>query len=325
MDKSIKWGILGAGKIAAKFASDLNKTDGCELVAVASTSLERAQQFAIEHQIRYSFGCYDDLFGVELDVIYIATPHTFHKQHTLLCLSQGVGVLCEKPFAMNESEVVEMIALAKSKNVFLMEAMWSRFMPSILAAKSCIDAGNIGVIKTIHADFGFNAVFDEKSRLFDPALGGGAFLDIGIYPAFLSLFLLGYPSKIMAASIFASTGTDETTSFIYQYDNQSTALLNCTVSTHTDCDARIYGTLGSIKIHGRFHDASRITYYNAEGTEIETLNFERETFGYNYEIIEVNRCLREGLSESPNWSLADSNKLIHLLDKTREAAKIIYG
>jgi predicted dehydrogenase len=324
MTKTIKWGILGAGKIAAKFASDLNKTDSCELVAVASTSLERAQQFAITHKAKYSFGNYDALFGIELDVIYIATPHTYHKEHTLLCLNNGVGVLCEKPFAMNETEVDEMVKLARSKNVFLMEAMWSRFLPSFLKVKSSIAEGRIGEIKTIDADFGFKAIFDEKSRLFNPELGGGAFLDIGIYPAFLSLFLMGYPSKIMAASTFAPTGTDETTSFIYQYDNQATALLNCTVGSYTDCEARIYGSKGSIQMQGRFHEAIRITFFGAEGEELETLEFPRNTFGYNYEIEEVNQCLRNGLTESPNWSLADSNKLIHLLDKTREVAKIVY-
>ena len=324
MDKIIKWGILGAGKIAAKFASDLNKTEGCELVAVASTSLERAQTFALTHAAKHSFGAYEDLFSIELDVIYIATPHTFHKEHTILCLNHGVGVLCEKPFAMDESEVDEMISLAKAKKVFLMEAMWSRFLPSFLNVKEAVESGRIGQIKTIDADFGFTAVFDEKSRLFNPSLGGGAFLDIGIYPAFLSLFLLGYPSKISAVSVFASTGTDETTSFIYQYDNHATALLNCTVGAYTDCEARIYGSSGSIRMWGRFHEAKRIIFYDSEGQEMETLEFPRETFGYNYEILEVNNCLRNGLIESPNWSLADSNKLIHLLDKTREVAKIVY-
>jgi predicted dehydrogenase len=205
-----------------------------------------------------------------------------------------------------------------------MEAMWSRFLPSFLKVKSSIEEGRIGEIKTIDADFGFKAIYDEKSRLFNPELGGGAFLDIGIYPAFLSLFLMGYPSKILAASTFAPTGTDHTTSFIYQYDNEATALLNCTVSAYTDCEARIYGSIGSIQMQGRFHEATRITFFGAEGEELETLEFPRDTFGYNYEIEEVNDCLRKGLTESPNWSLADSNKLIHLLDKTREVAKIFY-
>lgn len=324
MTKTIKWGILGAGKIAAKFASDLNKTDGIEIVAVASTSLGRAQQFALDHQVQYAFGSYEDLFSVDLDVVYVATPHTYHKEHTLLCLNKGVGVLCEKPFAMDETEVEEMVAVARKNGIFLMEAMWTRFLPSTLKVLAWIADGKIGKLKTIHADFGFKAAFNEKSRLFNPNLGGGAFLDIGIYPAFLSLLLLGYPSKIYAASIFAETGTDETTSFIYQYDNQCTAVLNCTVVAHTDCEARIYGEYGSIRMHGRFHEAKNLTLYTLDGVEVETLEFPRETFGYNYEIEEVNDCLRKGLLESPSWSLAHSNMLIHLLDKTREVAKIVY-
>ena len=324
MAQVIKWGILGAGRIAAKFASDINKTPDCVVHAVASSSLEKAQQFAIDHQGKLAFGNYQELFTSGVDVIYVATPHTFHKEHTLLCLENNIPVLCEKPFGMNEQEVVEMIKLAREKKIFLMEAMWTRFLPSSLKTQEIIKSGIIGKIKTIDANFGFKSVFDENSRLYNPALGGGAFLDIGIYPAFLSLFLLGYPSKIWASSIFAPTGTDETTSFIYQYDNETTAVLNCTVSAETNCEANIYGEKGSITIHGRFHEANQISLKLNGSETVETFDFPREAFGYNYEIEEVNACLREGKSESEIMPLSFSQKLIHLLDKTREAAQIIY-
>ncbi|MCP9769697.1 gfo/Idh/MocA family oxidoreductase [Lacihabitans sp. LS3-19] len=324
MKETIKWGILGAGRIAAKFAADLNKTPGCELLAVASTSLERAQEFALEYNGKHAFGSYQELFSTEIDVVYVATPHTSHKEHTLLCLNNNVGVLCEKPFAMNQGEVDEMIQLAKEKGLFLMEAMWTRFLPTTLKAQSLIAEGKIGNIKTIAADFGFKAEFDPKSRLFDPKLGGGAFLDIGIYPAFLSLLFLDYPSKILAASIFAPTNTDETTSFVYRYDNESTAVLNCTVKSNTDCEARIYGDMGSIKLNRKFHMATSLTLMDVDGNEVETFDYPRDTFGYNYEIEEVNKCIANKQTESELMPLSLSLKLIHLLDKTREAATIVY-
>jgi predicted dehydrogenase len=324
MAQVIKWGILGAGRIAAKFASDINKTPNCVVHAVASSSLEKAQQFALDHQGKLAFGNYHELFTSGVDVIYVATPHTFHKQHTLLCLENNIPVLCEKPFGINEPEVLEMIKMAREKKIFLMEAMWTKFLPSSLKTLELINSGLIGKIKTIDANFGFKAVFDEHSRLFNPTLGGGAFLDIGIYPAFLSLFLLGYPSKISASSIFAPTGTDETTSFIYQYDNETTALLNCTVGANTNCEANIYGEKGSITIHGRFHEAQEISVKSNDTDELQTFSFPRNTFGYNYEIEEVNACLRAGKIESDILPLSFSQKLIHLLDKTREAAQIVY-
>lgn len=323
MEKVIKWGILGAGRIAEKFASDLNKTSNCVLVAVASTSRERAEDFYRRHGAQFFFGNYEELFSVELDVIYIATPHNFHAQHTLLCLKNKVGVLCEKPFAMNEMEVTEMIALAKKNETFLMEAFWTRFLPTTIKALQLINAGAIGKIITLHADFGFLATFDPEGRAFNPLLGGGAYLDIGIYPTFLSLLLLGYPSSIKASSVFASTGVDLTTSFIYRYDNESTAVLNCTFGGNTNCEAQIYGDKGKIIINSRFHEANSITLILNSG-EIEKFDYPRDTFGYNFEIEEVNSCLREGKTESDILPLSFSKKLIHLLDKTREQAKIIY-
>jgi predicted dehydrogenase len=324
MKENIKWGILGAGRIAAKFAADLNKTPGCVLLAVASTSLERAQNFATAYNGKFAFGSYHELFSTDIDVVYVATPHTSHKEHTLLCLNHNVGVLCEKPFAMNQGEVDEMIHLAKEKGLFLMEAMWTRFLPTTLKIQSLISDGKIGNIKTIAADFGFKAEFDSKSRLYDPKLGGGAFLDIGIYPAFLSLLLIGYPTQIFAASTFSPTNTDETTSFVYKYDNESTAVLNCTVAATTDCEARIYGDAGSIKIHSKFHMATCLSLLDIDGNTVETFDYPRDTFGYNYEIEEVNKCLVNKQTESDLMPLSFSLKLIHLLDKTREASSIFY-
>jgi predicted dehydrogenase len=324
MSRTINWGIIGIGRIAEKFASDLATLENTTLLAVASTSLERASEFARVHQVPNAFGSYEEIFSVpDLDVVYIATPHTLHAYCTKLCLEKKVAVLCEKPFAMNESEVREMIDLAKANDTFLMEAMWTRFLPGTLKVLELIQSGAIGDVKTIHADFGFIAPFNPQDRLLNRDFGGGAFLDIGIYPAFLSLLILGYPSGILASGVTGSTGVDETTSFIYTYDDQSTAVLNCTLTAETRTEAFIYGTLGHIHIKPKFHENKFIELVLNDET-VQAFDFPRETLGFNYEAAEVNKCLTEGKKESELWPLSQSLKLVHLLDKTREKAGIKY-
>lgn len=324
MGETIHWGIIGIGKIAEKFASDLATVQNCKLVAVASRSIERATDFKERHQADYAFGSYEEIFESEkLDAIYIATPHSMHAECTKLCLNRGVAVLCEKPFAMNEKEVREMISLAKSTNTFLMEALWTRFLPSTKKVIEIVENGAIGQIKNIQADFGFTPPFLPERRTLNRDLGGGAFLDIGIYPAFISLLLLGYPSSILAASTHGPTGVDETTSFIYKYDDTSLANLSCTFGANTNIEAIIYGSLGQIHMKRKFHESKEIVL-QIDGKEPEAFLFPRETFGYDYEIEEVNECLRMGKKESDLWPLSQSLKLIHLLDRTREKAGIEY-
>lgn len=318
----IKWGIIGIGKIAEKFTQDLATVSGCEIYAVASTNLERAQSFAIKHGAAFAYGSYEEIFNApELDVVYIATPHVTHAYCTKICLEKQIAVLCEKPFAMNEAEVSTMLESAKKHDTFLMEAMWTRFLPTTLKVLDLIESGAIGEIKTIHADFGFKADFEPERRLFNPKLGGGALLDIGIYPAYLSLLLLGYPSDIEALSIIGSTGVDETTSFVFRYDEHATAVLNCTILADTNTEAWIYGSKGKICIHSRFHEGKKVTLYAGENAPVD-FEFDRETRGYDFEIREVNRCLTAGLKESPLMPHKMSRQLIHLLDKIRERSGI---
>ncbi len=324
MSRTIHWGIIGIGKIAEKFASDLATVENTNLAAVASRSLERAQAFGTKHQADNAFGTYEEIFNTpKLDAIYIATPHTTHAACTQLCLEKGIAVLCEKPFAMNEGEVKEMIDLAKAKNTFLMEAMWTRFLPTTKKVLELVENGGIGKVKTIQADFGFIPPFHPERRVLNPEFGGGAFLDIGIYPAFITLLLLGYPSNILATSTKGPTGVDESTAFIYEYDNDALANLSCTFGANTNIEAIIYGDKGKIHMKRKFHEATEIVWYPEEA-EAETFHFPRETFGYDYEIVEVNECLRADKKESDLWSLAESLKLIRLLDKTRDEAGIVY-
>ncbi|CAH0996805.1 scyllo-inositol 2-dehydrogenase (NADP(+)) IolU [Emticicia aquatica] len=325
MKKNIKWGIIGVGKIAEKFATDLSAVKNAQLHAVASsTSLERAKEFAIRYNAPYSYDSYESIFETpDLDAIYIATPHILHAENTLLCLKHKIPVLCEKPFAMNLKQVQKMIESARENDTFLMEAMWTRFIPAIQKTLDLIAEDKIGKVKTIHADFGFVAPFAPEKRLLNPNLGGGALLDIGIYPAYLSLLFLGYPTHIQAISNFGETGIDEATSFVLGYKNNATAVLNCTLKSRTRTEAFIYGEKGYIHIEGRFMEAKRITLYEGENKPVK-FSFPRKTFGYNFEIEEVNECLREGRKESEKMPLSMSVKLISLLDEIRQKAGIIY-
>lgn len=322
--KTIKWGIIGIGNIADKFAHDLQHVSHAELVGVASNSQERADTFAQKYGVKNAFGSYEELFTIDLDVVYIATPHTDHARCTIMCLENKVGVLCEKPFAMNAEEVASMIECARENDTFLMEALWSRFLPTIKKTLELVESGKIGEVQTIHADFGFIPPFNPDRRVLNPALGGGAFLDIGIYPAFISYLLLGNPSKILATSIKGPTKVDETTTFLYQFDDKATASLNCTFAAKTNTDAFIYGSKGMIHLPARFHEGTQVVLHHEDGSK-ETYDFPRETYGYDFEAVEVVKCLQEGKKESDLWSLKDSENLINLLDKTREEANIKYS
>jgi predicted dehydrogenase len=325
MIKNIKWGIIGVGKIAEKFATDLKAVKNAQLYAIASSSsLERAKDFAKRYEAPYFYDTYESIFQTpDLDAIYIATPHTLHAENAILCLKNKVPVLCEKPFAMNLKQVQKMVESARENDTFLMEAMWTRFIPAIQKTLDLISEGRIGKVRNVQADFGFNAPFLPEKRLLNPSLGGGALLDIGIYPAYLSLLLLGYPSEIQAISNFGETGIDETTSFILGYKDEATANLNCTLKSNTRTEALIYGENGYIHIEGRFMEAKRITLFENDKKPVE-FDFPRKTFGYNFEIEEVSQCVREEKKESKIMPLSMSVKLISLLDEIRQKAGIIY-
>jgi predicted dehydrogenase len=321
--KNIKWGIIGAGSIAAKFASDLKTVPNCEVIAIGSTSLERAQAFAKTWNIPHSYGTYEGMFELGLDAVYVASWHPAHKEHTLLCLNHGVAILCEKPFGLNASEVEVMLQTAQDKKIFLMEALWSRFHPTLIKAKELLDTQAIGTPVSFQCDFGFKAIFDPNGRHFNPSKGGGALLDIGIYPAFFAYHLFGFPDEISAMSIPSPTGTDDTTSFMFKYENNLIASLSCSLSANTQCEAVIYGELGKILIHRKFHEAKKVSIELYDGS-VEVFVYERGTFGYDYEIAHVNECLREGKTESAMMSHQNSRDLIKLLDSIAEKAGIVY-
>lgn len=320
----IRWGILGPGRIAHKFAQDVQTLPDAQLYAVASTAADRAEEFARQYGAAHAFDTYEALTTLaELDVVYVATPHVLHHANVQMLLQAGKAVLGEKPFAMNTQQVAEMVMLARQQNVFLMEALWSRFMPALQQAKSLADSGAIGQVTGVRADFGFAAPFNPAGRLFDKALGGGSLLDIGIYPLFFSYYMLGMPDYIKASANMGSTGVDEQCGMVLTYANGQLAMLDSTLRAKTPCEAYIFGTDGHIRLHSRWHETTALTLERT-GHAPETYSHPRTTHGYDYEAQHVMDCLSNGLTESSLWSLADSQNLMHLLDAVRAEIGLVY-
>ncbi len=317
--KGYNWGILGIGKIAHKFAEDLALLPNARLPACASRSMERASGFARQHRIPRAFGSYEELAACpDVDIVYIATPHASHAEAALLCLEHGRAVLCEKPIALNPPEAQRMADKARSSGAFLMEALWTRFLPPTLQVLEWLSQGAIGKVQAVKADFGFAAPFDPRSRLFDPALGGGALLDIGIYPAFIALLALGMPRRIRAASSFGPTGVDEDTAMIFEYEHGALAHLHASIRYPTATEAFIYGEQGHIHLHSRWHHTRQLTLTPSTGAPA-VLRYDYPGYGYQFEAAEVMRCLDAGLEESPMWPLEKSLELMKVLDDARTA------
>jgi len=326
MTKKINWGVLGAGKIAGKFVKDLATLPQANLYAIASRSLEKAQSFADANNFEKAYGSYESMLNdPELDAVYIATPHVFHCQHTLLCLTHKKAVICEKPFAINRREVQQMIAKSKETDTFLMDALWTLCLPHILKTREIVESGQLGKIVSVKADFGFRANFNPHSRLFDRDLGGGSLLDIGIYPLMLSLFLLGKPQKITAAALMGKTKVDEECVAFLEYPDGQTAHLHSTILARTPIEAYIYCEKGYIHIPTRFHENVKgVTVLTYEDMKETFIPFDYQVLGYQYEAAEMMRCLQEGKIESDLVPLQFSLDLIDLLDEIRGQIGLTY-
>jgi predicted dehydrogenase len=329
MTKNFNWGIIGPGRIARKFAEDLRRLPQARLHAVASTSPERARSFAAEYGAPFAYGSYEEMMACpDLDVVYIATPHVHHAANALLCLENGLAVLCEKPFAMNGREARQMVEAARRKGVFLMEALWSRFIPGVEQALNLAEQGAIGPVHTVKADFGFFTPPDPATRLFNKDLGGGALLDIGIYPALLALSVFGKPAAadVLAAATFTSTGVDESCAFTLRFPGGRLALGHASVAANTPVEAWLYGREGHIYLYPRFHHTQRlrITRYAGRGEESRELEFPYEGWGYAFEATHVMECLAAGRPESDRVPLAFTLDLMETLDMIREKIGLEY-
>ncbi|MGB5819139.1 MAG: Gfo/Idh/MocA family oxidoreductase [Saonia sp.] len=323
MNQKIRWGIIGLGNIAHHFAKDLSLVDDAELSVVASRSFEKAKEFADQYKVAHAFGSYQELFeSNEVDVVYIATPHTSHASWSIMAMDHGKHVLCEKPMGINRAEVKRMVAAAQRNKVFLMEGLWSRFNPTIQKVKDLVAAGTIGDIGYIHADFAFPAMDrDMKGRLLNPELAGGSLLDIGIYPIFLSYLILGKPKKILATSNFYTTGTEIQTAIIFSYSSAQ-AILYSGFKSKSEMKAEISGDKGSIYIQPRWHESE--SYTLEKDGKIENFDLPPTGKGYFHEIHEVHKCLRGDQIESELWSHQHSLDLAQLLDQVREQCGIVF-
>lgn len=323
MDQKVTWGIVGLGNIARKFASDLQLLPDGELVAVASRDASKSMSFAEEFGAEKAYDSYGELFrDPAVDVVYIATPHSYHRDHSLEALRAGKHVLCEKPMGISAGEVAEMQEVARANGCFLMEALWSRFNPSIQDIYHILHKGELGRVSYLHADFAFPAMDrDPDGRLLNPALAGGSLLDIGIYPVFLAYLLLGIPGDIKVSAHFHTTGVEKQIAMLFSYP-EATALLYSGFTSRSEMKAEISCTGGSIFLAPPWHEASSYEVVREGGTEV--VSHPLRGSGYTYEIGEVHRCLRKKAFESSLWSWEDSRSLHTLLDRIRDLAGIAF-
>ena len=324
MKKQINWGIIAPGRIARKFAHDLQLAEGARLHAVASRSLERARAFAGEFGAHHAFGSYEELLDCpDLDVVYVASPHSGHLEHTLMCLERKIPVLCEKPLAISSGQARRMVEAARANDTFLMEAIWTRFIPAFEEALELLNDGIIGPLRTIRADFGFRAEFPPEHRVFNLALGGGSLLDVGIYPVYLALQCWGRPETVKAVASFGPSGADESCAMLFGYDGGRLAILDSSIAVHTSTEAWIYGERGTMHLPSRFHHPSKIAVsYPDKPTEY--FGHPYVGFGYYHEIMEVGACLRAGERESRKLPLDFSLQLMEVMDEVRAKAGINY-
>lgn len=324
MKSKIKWGILGLGKIAHSFANDLKLIPEAELAGVASSNFERAETFAKQFNAKAWYGSYEELLtDPEVTVVYIATLHPNHFEWSIKAMQHGKAVLCEKPLGMNRSQVSEMVATAKKHQVFLMEAFWTRFNPVYRKAKQMVADGKIGTLSYINASFSFYAMDREMdSRILAIEKGGGALLDIGVYPIFLAYSLLGIPKKIHATANQLENGADIQTAMIFEYP-KAQAILYSGFTNDEQMIAKICGSEGSIHLGPRWHEARTLSYFKND--EEEQIPFQLLGKGYSYEINEVHSCLNNKVIESDLWSHQNSLEMVTIVDEVREQCGINYA
>jgi dihydrodiol dehydrogenase / D-xylose 1-dehydrogenase (NADP) len=336
--QKVHWGILSTGYIANLFAEGLTVVDDAELKAVGSRARPSADAFGDRWQVPHRHDSYEALaHDPDVDVIYIGTPHPYHYEHTLLCLEAGKHVLVEKPFALNARQAKEMIVLARTKGAFLMEAMWTRFLPAMVQVRQWLSDGEIGDVELVRANLSFMAEFNPKSRLFAPELGGGALLDVGIYPISFAHMILGSPKTIHSSACLGPTGTDDRSAYLLGYEGGKTALLSSAVRLSVPVEAEIIGTKGYIKIHEPWINPRVVTLESPAASGVQArLIFEGNVFdtqtvhaptrgnGYNYEAVEVGQCLRAGQLESKVLPVDESVAIMETLDAIRAQWGLIY-
>lgn len=319
----IRWGIAATGTIAAGFAEDLALLGDARLVAVASRSAERAERFGDRFAIPRRHSSYEALAAdPEVEVVYVATPHAAHASATVSFLEAGKHVLCEKPFALDQAQGQRMIAAARGQGLFLMEALWSRFLPAYVRLGELLEAGRIGEVLFVEGDFGFRTDVDPSHRLFDRALGGGALLDLGIYPLQLATLVLGPPTAVQAMGQIGSTGVDEAVVAVVQHEGGAMSVSKAAIRLNLSCRARIAGSDGTIELPPFMHCPDHLVVQ--VGADRERIETPVDGNGLRLQAAEVQRCLRAGLTESPVMPLEETRRLAAVMDEVRAQIGLRY-
>jgi predicted dehydrogenase len=325
-DRPIRWGVLATGGIAHTFARDLALLPDAQSVAVGSRTRASADAFGDEFDVPHRHGSYEALVSdPDVDAVYVSTPHSGHRDATLMAIEAGRAVLVEKPFAMGAAQAGEMIDAARARGTFLMEAMWMRFLPHIARVRKILAAGTLGKIAYLTAEHAQWFAEDPEFRLFAPSLGGGALLDLGIYPVSFEHLVLGVPSRITAVSDRAFTGVDATTSMIFQYDGGAHAVLTTSLACASNNPAAIYGSEARLEIDGWFYTPTTFRVIARDGTELERYHVPDGGQGLRHEAAEVGRCLRAGLTESPLLPLDETLAIMQSLDDVRRQIGLDYS
>jgi predicted dehydrogenase len=318
VSNEIRWGVVGPGRIAEKVVADFAVVDGARPVAVASRSLERAEGFAARHGVERAYGSYAEIVAdPDVDVLYLATPHPQHHAVALAALDAGKALLVEKAFTATTAGAAEVVARAHDTGLFVMEAMWTRFQPAVVAVRDLIADGAIGEVRSVQADLGIAPEYDPADRLFDLSLGGGALLDVGVYVASFAQMLLGTPERVLASGSLFPSGADADAHLLVDFGEGRTATLMTSLRTALPGQARVFGTAGWIDVLPRFHHPDTIVLHRV-GAEPETITRRPLGAGYAHELIEVIECLRAGRSESEVMPLADTLAVQTLLGDAAE-------
>ena len=318
-----KWGILAPGTISNKFVAGLKVIPDAVLYAVGSRNINRAKEFADKYGFQKAYGSYAELAAdPSVDIIYVATPHPFHEEAAVLCLNSGKAVVCEKPIAVNARQAERMVQCARKNNVFLMEAAWTRFLPTVCKARELLASGAIGNVRLVCADFGFRTAVNPSGRLFAPALAGGSLLDVGIYNiSFCSMIFGKQPDRIQSSMVIGSTGVDEETSILLGYKEGQSALLFSAIRLSSPQEAKIIGEEGRIELPDYWHGKT-LKLFNKDGMKEFDLSFEAS--GYQFEALEAMRCMDEGLKESPIMPLDESLAVMKTADLVRKENNLRY-
>ena len=324
--KKSQWGIIGLGNIAHDFVKDLQLLDNANIGAVASRTLSKAEDFAKKYGIEKAYGSYAELFAdPDIDIVYIATPHDSHAEWSIKAMNAKKHVLCEKPLAINELQVQNMIDTAKKNGVFLMEAFWSRFNPSIRAVYDLVQKGEIGEVNYLQSDFCFSINLNPDNRALNMDLAGGSLLDIGVYSCFLPYLIFGNPQQILATGRFHETGADLQTAAIFKYANGLASMVSGFIS-ESDMVAKIYGTEGRIFIDKLWYETNGFTIIrgNNDAAISEKISLPTQGKGFTYEIKECINCIENNQLESTHWSHQNSLDLIKIVDEIRRQIGLKY-